>query len=408
MNSEPLVWLNQSLLAFGSVYVVLFGVAALALLAARHCSRRVEALTVLSSASLRRDRLRFLLPIATIAFLGTAAGLANSASSAATEPLEAALAELSPSNETTVVVQHGEYVLNNHGGIPWASVEMLQESGLDALPITVGLASVTDESGELLAPSAAVVLVPDALGLVPGSQIGGDCDRLPVVIGSEAGLTPGSTLVVDGRLAVVAGVESVLGGLGRIPILGTHEHLGACAFPEATASMVLIDSADTQAIGEQLNAAGVQHEIISTSQLVDTYDEFWLGTVAPPQMNLFFQVFLIAVIGSIYVSRTRSLQFQEIRASLASRGVSRAALTSVTALGTATDTAIASVIAIIPFAVLAAATNATQIGLELPVNLRSFGAGLLAGHIVVWFGWLVGDVPVMRRLDIGAELRKVL
>ncbi|MBI3256155.1 MAG: hypothetical protein HYZ59_00020 [Actinobacteria bacterium] len=125
-------------------------------------------------------------------------------------------------------------------------------------------------------------------------------------------------------------------------------------------------------------------------------------------MNLFLQILLVAVLGSIYTSRTRSLQLQELRASLSARGVPVRVIGRASLLCLIRDALLAALLAIVPFSLLTAATNSTQFGIALPVGVSGLGAGLLAGHAAMLLGHLLGERPVARRLDLAGELRKAI
>ncbi|MBI1843080.1 MAG: hypothetical protein HYR89_00470 [Actinobacteria bacterium] len=414
--TRALVALNGALLSIGSVYFAVVVLGALLLLLSWATSDCTRAMLRFADVTTRRDRLRVFLPTATITFLGVAIGLADAASSAASSPVTAVLARAGVGSHGRLVVQHRDYVLNNHGGLSSDTVDDFIRSSNGTLtpgtltPLRFALGTISYPQGNLIAPSSAIVTVP-ARVLPPEltGDIDAPCDRsVPVIVGDQARLGVGALIDIDGRRAVVAGFDSQLAGLGRLLVLGSNEQLGRCAFPEKAYTLVAGPADEAGSLMRAVTRNGGQAELTDARQLVEVYDDFWQGTVAPPEMNLFLQILLVAVLGSIYTSRTRSLQLQELRASLSARGVPVRVIGRASLLCLIRDALLAALLAIVPFSLLTAATNSTQFGIALPVGVSGLGAGLLAGHAAMLLGHLLGERPVARRLDLAGELRKAI
>lgn len=410
-STSLLVAANAALLSIGPWFLAVLAIMRIGIAAASRSSANVRAQLRLAAANAESDRLRLVLPTATITFLTVSSALAGAASDGATTPFARAL-DLAGAGDMRFVVQHEDFVLNSHGGIPAGDAAELERSlSGRVVPMNIALGTVLTPEGSH-PPSAALVTLPRAslssFGLSgPASRSCHD-GSAEAVVGKQLGVKPGTAITVDGASVSVARTLDLDAGLGRVIVLGSHEGLGSCVFPETTYSMVAIEPGDAAEAERTLRANGTSFAIVESSELTGALDEFWLGTVSPPQMNLLLQVLMASSIGSVFIGRARALRSRRRNAFLISRGAPRRVLQRASALGVALDCCSATVLAIVPAVALTAIVNSTQFGLAIPVSISSLGAGALAGGLGIAAGAALGEYRMLRSLDVYDELRRGL
>lgn len=411
-TTEMLVEANDALNNIATPYLLGVFVLELALLGHVLVNDRARSMRDLGLSSAGSDKLRLLLPLVTMACIGTGSGLAQDISAAANRPLQVGIEAMTQSgidvSDFQKFTQHTEQVLNNHGGIPVNVVDrLIEKHGSDNIvPLRIALGSVfVPKTGEK-PPSAAIVTLPTKVMETLGHKdIANSANEVPrVMVGNQLSVNVGEKIIVDGHEFEVEGFVNEPAGIGRIGVYGSNEDLEDI-FPENTYSLVMVRTDLAQHVASDLKQQGVEYGQQSLDDLYKKYKDFFMGTVSAAQMDLLLKAAMISAVGGIYIGRNRGRENLARDASLIARGVGRKTLRQAARRATFEDSIKASFLAGPVGIGLMMLTASTQYGFDMQATAKDLGVGLLAGQMTMFVGYVLGERRQINKNDIAANLK---
>ena len=244
--------------------------------------------------------------------VASASGLGDTAGKGASEPVLAMAAMVGADSVESPIITSYANTPYNYSGIDFLAVqELINEAGGIAVPFLQNLGEVKNPSAKSNPSSAPIFAVPNyvlekSLGV---SLPAADCEDLSVIVGQQLGVPAGGTVKINDQAATVAQTTSMKPGLDRVAVIGSLEQIGECVYPgqPMTGAIALgLDGKGPELQQKIEDDLGLLYPARSFDAFQKEYQQFWDGSVKPPEMNLILDLLLA---GGIALS---SMQTSEI------------------------------------------------------------------------------------------------
>lgn len=411
-GSEIMIQANDALRDFGPWGLGIGASAGIAYAAGRRFrpNSKLAAMHDIAHQTPRTNRILF--AGATMGIIAGAAGIGNAASQGAGEAITITADMFGADKAATPVITDYAGAPGNYMSVDVDGVSrVIQEEGGIPVAYSHDLGEIKNPSTEINPSSAPIITVPSAIlersfnVSMPAVE---DCNDISVIVGEQLGVSKGEKVLVNDRIATVAGTVAVKPGLDRVAVIGSTEQFidSKCIFPNkpltGIAALGLEGKQEEllQKINERLN---LTYSARTFNELEEENEKFWDRSVKPLQMMLIMDVMALGGIALGYMQATDILARRKEIAMLVSQGVRKKDIKRANNLATQMDNLKAFGVSVPVASGLAYMTNSSQFGVAQEVDPK-----VASGYLVVAGTTMLSSVisnRLIKKTNVPSELR---